>query len=200
MARNELFFSRLKLLFLGCCGLFGGLFLAAGAMEVQAGGRVRGLGFLRLPGQDFPYFFAVTVAVLGIIVFLAAIRRLAGGRVAAAIRYDGIELRGLFLSRYIPWRSLDGLFLRTTRYSDKVHYAIRIKSSCPRGANALHHFLANLSRGVGTGLFAASDEEMIRWLADAEAARRAALGPPRQPAPPRVAVSRPKIGFGRRMG
>jgi hypothetical protein len=130
------------------------------------------------------------------------IRRLAGGGVAAAIRYDGIELRGLFMGRYVPWRSLDGIYLRTTRYGDGVHHAIRIESRCPPGANPVHHALASLSHGVGAALLAAGDDEVKRWLVDAETARQAALAPPRPRAPAHAPLpaERPRIGFGRRMG
>ena len=202
MARNELFFSPWKLIGLACIAFFVGGTVAALAMEVQAGGRVHGLGFLRLLGRDAPFWFAILVAGLSILTVLAAIRRLAGGRVAAAIRYDGIELRGLFLARYIPWRSLDRLCLRTTRFSDQVHYAIRIESSCPPGGNKLHHAFASLSHGVAAGLLAASDDEVKGWLVDAETARQAALAPPRPRAPAHASLpaERPRIGFGRRMG
>jgi hypothetical protein len=202
MARNELFFSPWKLLGLAGVALFGGGTLAALAMGVQAGERIRGLGFLRLLGQDAAFWFAILVAALSLLTALAAMRRLVGGGVAAAIRYDGIELRGLFMARYIPWRSLDRLCLRTTRHGDQVHHAIRIESSCPPGGNALHHALASLSHGVRASLLAASDEEMKRWLIDAEAARQAALAPPRPRAPAHAPLpaERARIGFGRRMG
>jgi hypothetical protein len=202
MARNELFFSPWKLLGLACFAFFGGGMIAALAMGVQAGERIRGLGFLRLLGQDGPFWFAILFGLSSLLIALAAIRRLVGGGVAAAIRYDGIELRGLFMARYIPWRSLDGLYLRTTRYGDQVHHAIRIESSCPPGGNALHHALASLSHGVRASLLAASDDEMRGWLADAETARQAALAPPRPRAPAHAPLpaERPRIGFGRRMG
>jgi hypothetical protein len=202
VAPSQLSYSAGKLLAAAFAGLFGGGLIAILAMAVQAGERVRGLGFLRLLGQDAAYWFAIVSVALGVIFFLAMIRRLLGDRVAAAIRYDGIELRGLFLSRYIPWRSLEGLSLRTTRLRDNVHYKLRIESSCPPGGNAVHHAFASLSRGVGTGLFNASDEGVMRWLADAENARRAALAPPRPrvSAPAQVRAERPSIGFGRRMG
>jgi hypothetical protein len=59
MARNELFFSNWKLLGVAGFAFFGGGTIAALAMGVQAGERIRGLGFLRLLGQDGPFWFAI---------------------------------------------------------------------------------------------------------------------------------------------
>jgi hypothetical protein len=123
---------------------------------------------------------------------LALLRRLAGDRVAAAIRYDGIELRGAFLSRRIPWRSIDRIYLRAFRVNSKTRYFIRIESRCPRDASPIHHFLATRSYGVAVDLLDASAARAAAWVVEADSAWRAICRPPRAIAPARGA------GFGRR--
>jgi hypothetical protein len=127
----------------------------------------------------------------------AAARRAFGDRPAAAIRYDGIELTGVFVSRFIPWRSLDRLRLRQWRYRGTTHHYIKADARRPAGGSRIRHFLAGLSYGVSTGLIDASDEDAARWVEAANAARPRAL-----PAYPSAAVRRAglltRIGFGRR--
>jgi hypothetical protein len=153
--------------------------VAALGLEFGTGGplpRYRELGLLALLGRDAVSAFFILATLLTGLAALSAWWRLFGNRTAAAIHHDGIELRGLFLSRRIPWRTLDGVGLRSFAHNGDTYYFIAAKSRRPRGAGAIHHKLANLSQGVPVRLLEGSVQDAARWVADARAARQAALG------------------------
>jgi hypothetical protein len=190
MARNELRFSMTALIGLAFIGPLSSTLLVALAVDLGPRSRLGPLGVLRIFGDDAVRAVLFGFAVCGVLLGLAALRRAIAGEVAAAIRYDGIELKGVFFSRYIPWRCLEGIDLRTFRASGETNCFIRIRSHCPPGASALHHFCASLSYGVSEKVIAASGGEIRAWVEQARAAWAAAANPP--PRLPRM------TGFGRR--
>lgn len=179
MARAQLRFSVGSLLGMALLTTLLCSAVAALGLEFGTGGslpRHGELGLLALLGRDaVSAFFAVATLLTGIAA-LSAWFRLFGNRTAAAIHHDGIELRGLFLSRRIPWRSLDRLGLRSFEHKGERSWFIAAKSRCPRGAGAIHHVLANLSYGVPVRLLKGSVGDAAHWVAEAQAARQAALG------------------------
>ena len=192
MTRSELRFAPWPLvgLFLAASGA--AIFCVGFGFELEPGDRVRGLGVLRIFGPEGPRWGLFAFGALTGLTGLAALRRLVEGRPAAAIRYDGIELRGLFLSRYVPWRVLDRIELRIYRWNGEATPFIRIESRCPPGANPLHHWMAGLSYGVSAKLLRASDDEVAAWVDKARVAISESAAPPRP-------TYRAQSGFGRRV-
>jgi hypothetical protein len=151
---------------------------------------------LRLLGPDGMRIFLIVTGSFMTFSGLAALRRAVGNRVAAAIRYDGIELNGILVSRYIPWRSLDRLYLREWRYRGTTYQHIKAEARRPPGESVLRHFLGSLFNGISTQLIDATDTEVARWVETANAARPKSFTPRRPVAARRMAPT--KIGFGRR--
>jgi hypothetical protein len=179
MARAQLRFSVGSLLGMALLTTLFCSAVAALGLEFGTGGslpRHGTLGLIALFGRDAVSAFFIVATLLTGAAALSSWWRLFGNRTAAAIRHDGIELRGLFLSRRIPWRSLDRLGLRCFAHKGEKSWFIAAKSRCPRGAGAIHHKLANLSYGVPVKLLEGSVEDARRWVAEAQVAYRAALG------------------------
>ena len=151
---------------------------------------------LRLLGPDGMRIFLIVTGSFMTFSGLAALRRAVGNRVAAAIRYDGIELNGILVSRYIPWHSLDRLYLREWRYRGTTYQHIKAEARRPPGESVLRHFLGSLFNGISTQLIDATDTEVARWVETANAARPKSFTPRRPVAARRMAPT--KIGFGRR--
>lgn len=169
-----------------------------GAAFGLAEGTLRGSGLLRLIGPVAVWYFFVFAALVMAWSAIGALRRLAGDRVVAAIRDDGIELRGMVLSRFIPWRCLDRLYLRDYLIRDNLYRYIHAESRCPPDGNRLHHFLASRSHGIATQALDATEAEVERWVAAALLARDGALAGAREiPVATRLMPGRP--GFGRRL-
>lgn len=150
--------------------------IAAIALDVNAGGSIRGLGLVEFLGRDSARAYLAAGTLLTGLGALNAWRRLFGNRIAAAIHHDGIELRGLLLSRRIPWRALDRLGLRSFTYKGTTAHFIAAKSRRPRGASFIHHRLAGLSCGVPVSLLEGSLTDAAHWVERAHMARHVALG------------------------
>jgi hypothetical protein len=199
MTRTEIRFSRSRLLGWILIGLPFALAILAVAWGVSDHDLMR-FRLLRLFGPDAVRWLLTASGLYFFASLLGALRRLLGGRPLAAIRYDGIELNGLFLSRYIPWRSLDSLQLKAFSTRGKTHLFIAAVTRCPPGGNPLHHWLASRSYGVATR-FADLDEDGVRaWLRDATAAGIEATTTGVRTGPA-VEAPRPPVsaGFGRRI-
>jgi hypothetical protein len=199
MARTEIRFSRSRLLGWILMGLPLCLLILAVAWGVSDHQLMR-FRILRLFGPDAVRWLLGASGLYFLAAVFGAMRRLLGGRPIAAIRYDGLELNGIFMSRYIPWRSLDALRLKSFGTRGQTHLFIAAVSRCPPGGNPLHHWLASRSYGVATR-FADLDEDGVRqWLRDATAAgieattTQGRAEPVAQP--PRHPV---RAGFGRRI-
>jgi hypothetical protein len=196
MAPAQLNFSTSKILGLAFIAILlgtasAGLGYALGDAELMRRARI-----LRLLGPVGARCFLIGAGLFMTGSGLALLRRLFESRPAAAIRYDGIELNGVFMSRYIPWRSLDRLYLREWRYRGKVRHYIKVEARRPPGGSMIHHFLAARSYGVSTALIDATDTEVAHWVETANTARPGASAP-RPPAASRPSAAT-KIGFGRR--
>ncbi len=199
MAGSQLNFSTGSLLGKALmASLFASAFVAI-TLDILSHGRSPGFAVFRLLGPEGTRIFLVAGSVLVCICALALWRRLLGDRVAAAIRDGGIELRGLFMSRIIPWRSLDRLHLRSYRLRGDSGYFITAESRCPPGASAIHHALASLSYGLSTALIEGCDEDAARWVEQANRARADALRSPAHSLARRQAPGPGhRGGFGRR--
>jgi hypothetical protein len=192
MARSILPFAKGHLFFLAfSCGSAFVMFLGLG-LNYHPGQRIPGLGLLRVFGPEGPRWGCFVLAAVVVVTALAALRRLVGGRPAAAIRHDGIELNGLFLSRYIHWSLIDRICLRSHRIRGDTSHSIRIESRVPAGADQVDLWLCGPSHDVADRLVAAQLPELGAWVEKAQAALSDAL----RPAPPRAVQSR--AGFGRR--
>jgi hypothetical protein len=200
MAHTQLSFSVGKLLYLGIAGFLFGTAGAGLGWELSDKELIRHGRILSLLGADGARWVLIGCGLFFVLAALAALRRLAGDRTAAAIRYDGIELRGVFMSRYIPWRSLDRLSLRRFRIPGGTHYYIKAESRCPPGGNPLHHFLASLSSGVSTRLLDADEHAAARWVEEALAARPGTIAARPTTRGLRPPGPRTKVDFGRRAG
>ena len=196
MVSAQLNFSMSKILGLAFIGILLGTTGAGLGYELNDTELMRHGHVLRLLGPEGARSFLIGAGLLMAFGGLAALRRAIGNRPAAAIRYDGIELNGVFVSRYIPWRSLDRLYLREWRYRGRTHQYIKAELRRPPEDNAIRHFLGGLSYGVSTQLIDAADAEVARWVEAANAARPQSLAPRRPVAARRVTPT--KIGFGRR--
>ena len=106
MSRTEIRYSRSRLLGWILMGLPLCLLILAVAWGVSDHQLMR-FRILRLFGPDPVRWFLTAGGLFFLAGVLGAMRRLSGSRPLAAIRYDGLELNGLFMSRHIPWRSLD---------------------------------------------------------------------------------------------
>jgi hypothetical protein len=108
MERRHLDFAKGPLLGLGLiCVMVAPVFFGLG-LDLPPNARLGPLGLLRVFGPDVLSLALLLIAALLVLTGLACLRRLVGGRPAVAIRADGIEFRSLCLSRYIPWKALDG--------------------------------------------------------------------------------------------
>ena len=201
MPTAQIQFSRPKLLGYALVGLaFGGptmlMAFAVGDDALMRHGRI-----LRLLGPFGMRLFLVAAGLFFLAAACGLIRRLLDDRPLAAIRYDGIELNGVFMSRYIPWRYLDVLRLRVFGARGKTSLFLHAGSRCPPDSNPLHHYLANLSHGVSLRLSGASDENAAQWVRDALAARAEASTPRQSPEPANRPRREPtRVTFGRRAG
>ena len=193
MERRQLDFAKGPLLGLGLvCVMVAPVFLGLG-LDLPPNARLGPLGLLRVFGPDVLSFALLLIAALLVLTGLACFRRLVGGRPAVAIRADGIEFRGLYLSRYIPWKALERIDIGGFSLHGQRTVSIRVRSHCPAGASKLHHFLASLSHGVSEKLILGSPRDMAVWVEQAREAWHEASRPAR---PPHV---RTRIGFGRRL-
>jgi hypothetical protein len=196
MAPAQLNFSASKILSLAFIGILLGTASAGLGYELGDAELMRHAHILRVLGPVGARCFLIGAGLFMTWSGLALLRRLFESRPAAAIRYDGIELNGVFMSRYVPWRSLDQLYLREWRYRGKVHHYIKVEARRPPGGSIIHHFLAARSYGVSTGLIDATDTEVAHWIEMANRARPSASAPRPPAAAHRSAPA--KIGFGRR--
>ncbi len=124
------------------------------AIHVGREGEMRGV--LRLLGPEGSYWVLMVCALFCAAIAAGLIRRLAGDRTAAAIRDDGVEIAGIFLSRVIPWRDLDRIYLRSYSFGGETYHYVKVDTRCrPAGANFFHHLLAELSSGHRSGCWKA---------------------------------------------
>lgn len=203
MAGRQLKFATGRLL--GLALLIGLAAIACGAiaLNIADGGRLRGL--LRLLGPDGACALMILFTLICALTSLAMLRRLLGDREAAAIRYDGVAIAGMFLSQILPWHDVERICLRAYRYGDKVNFFVKVESRLPAGANAFHHFLARLGYGTAVTLIEGGLEAAEAWVALAEAERAEAIGRragtgAARPIAGRAAAAAPVRGFGRRVG
>jgi hypothetical protein len=191
---SQLSFSVGKLLIGGIVLLAVALAIAGFGYELKPGEHISRLGFLLLLfGPNGARYFLIGAGILTFYAGAAALRRAAGNGIAAAIRHDGIELNGLFMSRTIPWTALDRLYLRTYSSRGTTYTYVKAEARRPAGANPIHHALAAMSYGVSTSLLQASGQQVIAWIEQANAARNQALA-----TSPRPIAPLPTSGFGRR--
>jgi hypothetical protein len=196
MAPAQLNFSTSRILRLAFIAIFLGTASAGLGYALRDAELMRHAHILRLLGPVGARCFLIAAGLFMTWSGLALLRRLVESRPAAAIRYDGIELNGVFMSRYIPWRSLDRLYLRQWRHRGKIHHYIKVEARRPPTGSIIHHFLAARSYGVSTGLIDATGAEVAHWVEMANAARPSASAPRPPAATHRSAPA--KIGFGRR--
>ena len=200
--RRQLKFGTGPLIGMFLVSALGAVGCVAIALHVARTGELRGL--LRLFGVEGSYAFMMLNAVLCVAAGLGLLRRLLGDRTAAAIRADGIETAGIFLTSVVPWRAVDRIHLRSLRVTNKVFYYIKVDCRCPAGANAFHHWLAQRSYGTPARLIDGGEEAAADWVELAEAERLEALRPRAATAARPVAAeprpaAAPVRGFGRRV-
>lgn len=172
------------------------------AIHVGREGEMRGV--LRLLGPEGSYWVLMVCALFCAAIAAGLIRRLAGDRTAAAIRDDGVEIAGIFLSRVIPWRDLDRIYLRSYSFGGETYHYVKVDTRCrPAGANPFHHLLAELSYGTSVRLLEGGGGQAAAWVELARAERIEALRPRPAPSARGAAVEpaapRPVRGFGRRV-
>jgi Bacterial PH domain len=182
MAPNRLEYSASKLFGHGLPILVVGSILIG--LPLEEGERLGHVPYLWILGPTGARWAMCGLGLYVAAVGLALLRRLLGDRTAAAIRDDGIELTGIFFSRHIPWRAIERLDLRRSRWRERTFYHIKIE--------------AGRASGISVKLLDSNEEEAARWVDAANAAWRRATAsriPPPAPRPPIAAGG----GFGRRI-
>jgi hypothetical protein len=178
------------------------LLCVALAVHVAQTGVARGL--LRLIGAEAGSALMALFTALSLMMTVAALRRLLGDRAALAIREDGVFVSGLFLSRFVPWREIGDIRLRTSSYGGRTNHYVKVECVArPAHANPIHHALAEFGYGTHVGMTGGSAEDAQAWVAEAWQARVEALRPRARPAPAIApappAQARAAGGFGRRV-
>lgn len=91
---------------------------------------VRHLALFRLAGVENVRWFFEGGGILFMLLGLATFRRLLGGGVAASVRDGGIQFNSLIVSRFVPWRALNGVRLHQWRdWCGTRHDALRVETS-----------------------------------------------------------------------
>jgi hypothetical protein len=126
---------------------------------------IRHVALFRLMGAQNVRWFFEAGGLFALLMGMAALRRLLGNGVAAAIRDDGIQFNSVFVSRFIRWRDLDRVRLDHWQgWRGSRHQVLRAETSSGR-------------RDISVSLLRAPDTEIAQWIKAANEARAKGFSP-----------------------
>ena len=196
MARAQLFYSSGKLLAAtAATAILGSMAFAVGFGMSDAD--LARSGPVGLLGPTLLRTALIIGGAYFAIVCLAALLCLIGDRTAAAIRADGVEVRGLFASHYVAWASIQRVHLYRSEIARQAHHFIQLDTDRPSFVSVLAPMIWRGICWAPARFVAASDTEIAEWIEEANSARQEALAA-RAQIQPRPRMEPTRAAFGRR--